>query len=99
MLGWLVRILFFILILFWIRLIVSKLFGSLQQRNPSQQRPRSAGGRTIHGKMVKDPHCGMYVATELAISDGSQGETVYFCSEECRREYLQEQKAGRRGFL
>ena len=39
-------------------------------------------------KMVKDPCCGMYMDPRLALRvKGGDGD-VFFCSEECRRKYL-----------
>lgn len=37
---------------------------------------------------VKDPVCGMTVESEKAPAKGTyQGQTVYFCSESCRKTY------------
>jgi YHS domain-containing protein len=38
-------------------------------------------------KLVRDPVCGTYVAPRAELSLTSGGETHYFCSEKCRREY------------
>lgn len=35
----------------------------------------------------KDPICGMYVSEKDAITRQINGQTVYFCSENCAREY------------
>ena len=44
--------------------------------------------RTIEGAdMVKDPACGLYTPRDSAIADRAGGETMYFCSERCRKEY------------
>ncbi len=40
--------------------------------------------------MVKDPQCGMYVATDLAITARSKDQTLHFCSEDCRDKFLQD---------
>ena len=37
--------------------------------------------------MVKDPNCNTYISLGSAIKAGVNGETVYFCSTECEREY------------
>jgi YHS domain-containing protein len=38
--------------------------------------------------MVKDPVCGMYLDPHLAVKySGKEGE-LYFCTEECRKKYL-----------
>jgi YHS domain-containing protein len=38
--------------------------------------------------MVKDPICGMYMDSRLAIRLDDTSEAVYFCSEECKNKYL-----------
>lgn len=35
----------------------------------------------------KDPICGMYVSADNAITRRINGQTFYFCSESCAREY------------
>ncbi len=80
------RFLFIVVLLSVLRYLFGIFFG--QRRFPSGGRsPRSATGRPS-GKMVKDPHCGTYVASELAIRGKQGGETYFFCSESCRDEFL-----------
>jgi len=38
-------------------------------------------------KLVRDPVCGTFVAPRQELSLTARGETHYFCSEKCRREY------------
>jgi len=38
-------------------------------------------------RLVKDPVCGMHMAEELALPFSADGETHYFCSQECRVKY------------
>jgi YHS domain-containing protein len=38
-------------------------------------------------KLVRDPNCGTYVSPERALVARVAGETIYFCSEKCRREW------------
>jgi YHS domain-containing protein len=40
-------------------------------------------------KLVRDPVCGTYVAPRAALSLTAGGSTHYFCSEECRRKFVQ----------
>jgi YHS domain-containing protein len=40
-------------------------------------------------KLVRDPNCGTYVSPPRAVATRLSGETVYFCSEKCRREWEQ----------
>jgi uncharacterized protein len=39
-------------------------------------------------QMVKDPVCGMYMDSRLAIRLNQRSEEFYFCSEECKQKYL-----------
>ncbi len=40
-------------------------------------------------EMVRDPVCGIYISTRDAVSLNRRGGTVYFCSDECRRRYIE----------
>jgi YHS domain-containing protein len=39
--------------------------------------------------MVKDPVCGMYMDPRLAVTHRKNGGVFYFCSEECKRKFLE----------
>jgi YHS domain-containing protein len=39
-------------------------------------------------QMVKDPVCGMYMDSRLAVRLDRKSEEFYFCSEECKQKYL-----------
>lgn len=43
-------------------------------------------------EMVKDPVCGMYMDPRLAIRQEEKGDSLFFCSEECRQKYLAARK-------
>ena len=48
----------------------------------------SSGSRQTPGvKLVRDPVCGVFVAPSTALVARAHGETAYFCSEKCRREW------------
>ncbi len=38
--------------------------------------------------LARDPICGTYVVPSRALTEGSGGETRFFCSEACRRAYV-----------
>jgi YHS domain-containing protein len=51
---------------------------------------RQVEGRQPSGvKLVRDPNCGTYVSPSRALATRMAGETLYFCSEKCRREWEQ----------
>jgi len=92
--AWISRILYFLLFLVGLRLIASLLTRVLT--SSKDIRARSGAGsnqarRTIAGQMIKDPQCGMYVATDLAVTAKVNGQTFHFCSEECRKHFINEQ--------
>jgi YHS domain-containing protein len=46
-------------------------------------RPPSPGG----GALKRDPVCGTYIPAESSVRKVVAGETLYFCSTECRDKY------------
>lgn len=39
------------------------------------------------GTMMQDPVCGTHVDVELALQERTDGEILYFCSQDCRDAY------------
>ncbi len=58
-------------------------------RLPSENSRDFSGSRgEIDGEdLVRDPQCGTYVPVSSAVKATIGGETLYFCSEECRDRY------------
>ena len=54
---------------------------------PQPQRPESSV--PVRGETARDPVCGMFVSTELSQKLVLQGETLHFCSQECRERFRQ----------
>jgi len=52
--------------------------------------PKASTGseRQIDDIMIKDPVCEVYFPKRSGISLSIEGETLYFCSEECKDKYL-----------
>lgn len=85
----LARIIYFI---FWV-VIVTWLFrgvlGWLVGRKPRQQAPASGRApasrhpRTLH----RDPVCGTHVSEDISHRLELEGQTLHFCSPECRERY------------
>ncbi|OGO77917.1 MAG: hypothetical protein A2Y23_04160 [Clostridiales bacterium GWB2_37_7] len=52
------------------------------------------GSNQVNNKidMVIDPECGMYINPETAIKQNIDGNTYYFCSENCRSSFLNKQQ-------
>ncbi|MFC1896482.1 hypothetical protein ACFL0Q_07480 [Thermodesulfobacteriota bacterium] len=51
-------------------------------------RPLGRTGREIDDVMVKDPFCEVYFPKRQGFEAEVNGQTVYFCSAECRDRYL-----------
>jgi YHS domain-containing protein len=91
---WISRILYFLLLLVGFRLIGSffaRILTSSKKARARSGAGSNQAGKTIAGQMIKDPQCGMYVATDLAVAAEVNGQTVHFCSEECRNHFINEQ--------
>jgi YHS domain-containing protein len=87
MFGWVLRILLFLIVL---RLVLRFVAGLLQGLQGAP--PRAATrGRTARDaaavSLVRDPVCGTYVVRSRALTSVSNGSTVHFCSDACRRQF------------
>ena len=83
------RFLFFLLLLLVVRALIARLFGNRRKASGNRSRGRANRARaTVRGRMVKDPQCGIYVATDLAVRTRTKDTNLYFCSEECRDKFL-----------
>lgn len=60
---------------------------------PQHSEERMADVQNV-SEMVRDPVCGVYIPSDEALTATGRGGTFYFCSEECRRRFLDDQ--GRR---
>jgi YHS domain-containing protein len=70
------RFLVFILLIY----IVYRLFRKKEPR-------RRTGNSSSPRELVQDPQCQIYFPKDKALSLKSNGETLYFCSEECRKAF------------
>ena len=70
-----------------VRNMIRGFFSSSQSRRTMQQpQPPPV---PLGGELKKDPVCGTYVSMATALQEKIKGETVYFCSKECREKYRQ----------
>jgi YHS domain-containing protein len=42
----------------------------------------------LSGELKKDPVCGMYIAAATSVKKTVGGQTVHFCSQDCRNKYV-----------
>jgi YHS domain-containing protein len=80
--GWLLRILL-VLVVVWSlwRLLRGVLEGAGFRQGGSPEQPTM--------KLVRDPVCGVFVSPSRALAARAGGETAYFCSEKCRKQWEQ----------
>jgi YHS domain-containing protein len=55
---------------------------------PGRRRGRQGRPKVAAVKLVRDPVCGTHVPTGTALSTRDGGGIHYFCSEQCRLEFL-----------
>jgi uncharacterized protein len=58
-------------------------FLGASKRNRAKNNPAGPSNQ-----MVKDPVCGMYMDSRLAVRLNRKSEDFFFCSEECKQKYL-----------
>lgn len=84
-----IRLLWLFLLFLLFYYLVSAIVGMLRR---SGQRPPPAK-RSEGETMVRDPQCGTFVPTSLGIKKVIKGQTYYFCSEKCAKQFAQNDKA------
>ena len=71
--------------------VLYRLVKSLVLPSPANpKKPFAQSHGTITDEMVMDPRCHVYIPKREAITTKIAGETLYFCSEECKKKYLEE---------
>ena len=75
--------------------VVYVLYRWLRRGAAPLRRDRAAARPPAPGpveEMVQDPACGTWVPLSQALAARGNGETLHFCSPECRDKYLKEKK-------
>jgi uncharacterized protein len=83
MISLLLRLFIVVFILWLLRVVLARVFRTSARQNESDKESALASNN-----MVKDPICGMYMDSRLAIRLEKRKETLFFCSEECKSKYL-----------
>jgi YHS domain-containing protein len=79
-------LLYVVLAMFLIRAVWRLLEGIVEGASGGRRSVR--GGATPQAsRMVRDPVCGTFVVQSRALTAARGAETVFFCSEECRRKW------------
>ena len=69
-----------------VRYVLRNVFGTFQS-NQADNKPQVRADAPAGGELKKDPVCGTYVAASAGLTHQIKGQTVYFCSKECRDKY------------
>jgi len=83
-----------VLVIFFLRAVmrtIFKGFGDLMRpgANPNASQQSGAPNAVpLTGELKKDPVCGTYISVATSIKETVGGETVHFCSKECRDKYV-----------
>ena len=87
----LIRLLGILFFVWLFKNLVSFVMKSMKKKEPEKSTTGDAN------PMVKDPVCGMYMDSRLAVRMDSKNEAFYFCSEDCRNKYLSKPPGERMG--
>ncbi len=83
--------------LLWLLLatwLVRLIFGMLfKPKSPKQVHPAPPSPKPLY----RDPWCGTYVSAEISHPLEQAGQTLHFCSAECRERYLALQRRAASG--
>jgi uncharacterized protein len=82
MLAILVRILSTVFLVWIVRRLLSMFAKGSRTNQPGEESAENPN------QMVKDPVCGMYMDSRLAVRLERRQEKYFFCSEDCKERYL-----------
>jgi YHS domain-containing protein len=77
------KILVFVLVIWMLRRVLALFLGS------GKRADRGNTAKNAENYMVKDPVCGMYMDSRLAVRLEKGKEPIYFCSEDCKNRFLE----------
>lgn len=88
-----VRFVLILLVSILLITVIRSVFGMIMRgvadllRGSSQPASQRRPDVPVAGELKKDPVCGTYVSTATAHKLAEGGNTVYFCSAECKNRY------------
>ena len=92
-----VRFLFWLLVISWSMAILRRLVGKMGHQGRPENSTMDVENDATSKKLVRDPICGMHIAEGLALTLRQGNELQYFCSADCRDQYLGTQKFASNG--
>jgi YHS domain-containing protein len=91
------RAIFYLFLTFVVLTVVKSIVGIVLKGFAEAMKPgsaatgapqRSAGQVPLSGELKKDPVCGTYISAASSIKQTVAGQTVHFCSQDCRDKYV-----------
>jgi len=82
-----IRVILPILLFTLVRAVLRSIFQGVRTAVTPQTKARESPPLQVGGELTKDPVCGTYVSTAVAITRTVNGRAVHFCSKECRDKY------------
>ncbi len=83
-----------LLFLLFVGLLIYLFFYEPSKKERERVRKQSPGPHQPR-RLVRDPVCNLYLPEEDAIKLSWKGQTYYFCSEECKRKFIENERKGR----
>jgi YHS domain-containing protein len=84
------RFLFWLLVISWGVAILQKIVGGMVSGGKGNEPGEGVPSTAASQKLVRDPICGMHLTEGLAVPLRRGGQTLHFCSAECRDKFLDE---------
>jgi YHS domain-containing protein len=86
------RYLFWVAVVSWTVSLLRRLVNQMAAAHPDGgSNPNvDVPNDSVNQKLVRDPVCGMHLAPGLALQVRHGGESLYFCSPQCREKFLRE---------
>lgn len=82
-----IRILIPLVVFLVLRSVLRAIFSGSHSSDVAEKRDADINPSSASSVLKKDPVCGTYVAASTGITHQTHGETLYFCSKECRDKY------------
>ncbi len=88
-----IRLLLYLLLIYYGYRLVKWFAANYLLSSERGREPVTGGGGDLQEtELVKDPYCGVYFLKNKGVEAKVDDRTVYFCSEDCRRSYLEKKQ-------
>jgi hypothetical protein len=95
-----VRFLFWAVFLWWAVWLIGQVMAwvlGVKPRQEPESRARTVPGEPRSQRLYRDPWCGTHVSEEISLAVPQGGQTLHFCSAECRDQYFGSQRCAANG--